>query len=181
MGGPETAPCNSKWVVSRTFDKSPLRVLRYIPDPRPAPGLREEPQTSVRSTLCPHVRSSHVHQVSAVYPSRSTQHGGPHLVQVATWSRRPLSGDSTCFLLTVPVTVVKRKRQIVCAWMDVCIYVCLCVCMSVYLCVYVYSVQFSSVTQSCLTLWRPHRLQHARPPCPSPTPRVHPNSCPSSR
>ena len=24
---------------------------------------------------------------------------------------------------------------------------------------------------------RPHELQHARPPCPSPTPRVHPNSC----
>ena len=28
---------------------------------------------------------------------------------------------------------------------------------------------------------RPHELQHDRPPCPSPTPRVHPNSCPSSR
>ena len=42
------------------------------------------------------------------------------------------------------------------------------------------SVQFSSVAQSCLTL-RPHELQHARPPCPSPTPRVHSNSCPSSR
>ena len=28
---------------------------------------------------------------------------------------------------------------------------------------------------------RPHESQHARPPCPSPTPRVHPNSCPSSR
>ena len=27
---------------------------------------------------------------------------------------------------------------------------------------------------------RPHELQHARPPCPSPTPGVHPNSCPSS-
>ena len=27
---------------------------------------------------------------------------------------------------------------------------------------------------------RPHESQHARPPCPSPTPRVHPNSCPSS-
>ena len=27
---------------------------------------------------------------------------------------------------------------------------------------------------------RPHELQHARPPCLSPTPRVHPNSCPSS-
>ena len=25
---------------------------------------------------------------------------------------------------------------------------------------------------------RPHGLQHARPPCPSPTPRVYPNSCP---
>ena len=36
--------------------------------------------------------------------------------------------------------------------------------------------QFSSVTQSCPTL-RPHESQHARPPCPSPTPGVHSNSC----
>ena len=28
---------------------------------------------------------------------------------------------------------------------------------------------------------RPHELQHARPPCPSPTPGVHSNSCPSSQ
>ena len=28
---------------------------------------------------------------------------------------------------------------------------------------------------------RPHELQHARPPCPSPTPGVHSNSCPLSR
>ena len=28
---------------------------------------------------------------------------------------------------------------------------------------------------------RPHEPQHARPPCPSPTPGVHPNPCPSSR
>ena len=27
---------------------------------------------------------------------------------------------------------------------------------------------------------RPHESQHARPPCPSPTPGVHSNSCPSS-
>ena len=27
---------------------------------------------------------------------------------------------------------------------------------------------------------RPHKSQHARPPCPSPTPRVYSNSCPSS-
>ena len=28
---------------------------------------------------------------------------------------------------------------------------------------------------------RPHELQHSRPPCPSPTPGVHSNSCPLSR
>ena len=43
-----------------------------------------------------------------------------------------------------------------------------------------YSVQFSSVAQSCLTL-RPQRLQHARPPCPSPIPRAYANSCPLSQ
>ena len=43
------------------------------------------------------------------------------------------------------------------------------------------SVQFSLVAQSCLTLCDPHGRQHARPPCPSPTPGVHPNSCPCSR
>ena len=41
------------------------------------------------------------------------------------------------------------------------------------------SVQFScSVVSDSL---RPHELQHARPPCPSPTLRVHSNSRPSSR
>ena len=44
---------------------------------------------------------------------------------------------------------------------------------------YLCSVQFrcSVVSDS---LW-PHGLQHARPPCPSLTPRVYPNSCPLSR
>ena len=36
-------------------------------------------------------------------------------------------------------------------------------------------VHFSSVTQLCPTL-RPHGLQHTRPPCPLPTPRVYSNS-----
>ena len=41
------------------------------------------------------------------------------------------------------------------------------------------SVQFNhSVVSDSL---RPHEPQHARPPCPSPTPRVYPNSCPLSR
>ena len=43
------------------------------------------------------------------------------------------------------------------------------------------SVQFSSVAQSCPTPCNPMNLQHARPPCPSLTPGVHPNSCPSSQ
>ena len=42
------------------------------------------------------------------------------------------------------------------------------------------SVQFSSVDQSCPTL-QPHESQHTRPPCPSQTPGVYSNSCPSSR
>ena len=50
------------------------------------------------------------------------------------------------------------------------------------LCLYhplVSSVQFSrSVVSDSL---RPHGLQHARPPCPSPTPGVYSNSCPLSR
>ena len=41
------------------------------------------------------------------------------------------------------------------------------------------SVQFScSVLSDCL---RPHELQHARLPCPSPTPGAYSNSCPSRR
>ena len=40
------------------------------------------------------------------------------------------------------------------------------------------TIQFScSVVSNSL---RPHELQHARPPCPSPTPRDYQNSCPSS-
>ena len=40
------------------------------------------------------------------------------------------------------------------------------------------SVQFSRSVVSD-SLW-PHELQHARPPCPSPTPEIHSNSHPSS-
>ena len=40
--------------------------------------------------------------------------------------------------------------------------------------------QFSSVQFGCSVMsdsLRPHEPQHARPPCPSPTPGVHPNPC----
>ena len=46
-------------------------------------------------------------------------------------------------------------------------------------CTHLSSVQFSrSVMSNSL---RPHELQQARPPCPSPSPRVHSNSCPLSQ
>ena len=41
------------------------------------------------------------------------------------------------------------------------------------------SYQFSRSVVSD-SLW-PHEPQHARPPCPSPTPRIYPNPCPSSQ
>ena len=40
-------------------------------------------------------------------------------------------------------------------------------------------VQFSRSVVSNSS--RPHESQHTRPPCPSPTPGVHPNPCPSSQ
>ena len=47
-----------------------------------------------------------------------------------------------------------------------------------------FHVQFSSVQFSRSVMsdsLRPHEPLHARPPCPSPTPGVHPNPCPLSR
>ena len=46
----------------------------------------------------------------------------------------------------------------------------------IYICTHTHThiyVQFSHSS-------KPHELQHMRPPCPSPTPGVHPNSCPLS-
>ena len=47
-----------------------------------------------------------------------------------------------------------------------------------------FTFTFSSVHFSCSVMsnsLQPHESQHARPPCPSPTPRVHPNPCPLSQ
>ena len=59
-----------------------------------------------------------------------------------------------------------------------CCYKSFCACILVHFCkdkcCCGCTVQFSSVTQSCLTL---HGLQHARLPCPSPMPRACSNSC----
>ena len=48
----------------------------------------------------------------------------------------------------------------------------------------VYIWSFSSVQFSCSVMSNtlgPHAMQHSRPPCPSPTPGVHPNPCPLSQ
>ena len=57
--------------------------------------------------------------------------------------------------------------------------VCVCIHLCTYMCVNTYQYQFShSVMSDSLQL---HGLQHARPPCPSPTPRVYSNWCPLSQ
>ena len=56
-------------------------------------------------------------------------------------------------------------------------------CANFNLSIFICSVQFSSVFSRSVvsnSLW-PHGLQHARPPCPSPTPVVYPSSWPLSR
>ena len=69
--------------------------------------------------------------------------------------------------MTTGKTIV-WTRQILLAKYCLCFLIC---CLS--------SVQFSrSVVSNSL---RPHESQHTRPHCPSPTPRVHPDSRPSSQ
>ena len=64
-------------------------------------------------------------------------------------------------------------------FMHICVCVCLCVCVCTYMCFPGGSVQFShSVVSDSL---QPHGLQHARLPCPLPTPGVYSNSYPSHR
>ena len=55
------------------------------------------------------------------------------------------------------------------------IFICLSLCFRGFF--YFSSIQSLSHTDSL----RPHGLQHAKPPCLSPTPGVYPNSCPLSR
>ena len=63
--------------------------------------------------------------------------------------------------------------------MCVCVYVCN---MHVYLCIiYMYNIS-DQISRSVVSdSLRPHELQHARPPWPSTTLRLYPNSCPLSQ
>ena len=46
---------------------------------------------------------------------------------------------------------------------------------------YIRGIQFSSFHSVVSDSLPPHESQHARPPCPSPSPGVHSDSCPSSQ
>ena len=71
---------------------------------------------------------------------------------------------------TISKTVTELMISLVCACVHVCVYACK---------PHNISVQFScSVVSNSL---QPHELQHARPPCPASTPKVHPNLCPFCR
>ena len=58
--------------------------------------------------------------------------------------------------------------------------VCVCVCVCVYVKLDSVTVKYLSVQFSRSVISDSLRLQHARPPCPSQTPGVYPNSCPLS-
>ena len=70
-----------------------------------------------------------------------------------------------------------KKNNLACLCRNVCLHQHIIIAMDVYR--KRLTVQFScSVLSDSLRL---HGLQHARPPCPLPTPRVYSNSCPLSR
>ena len=118
-----------------------------------------------------HTTFSHAYRSSYLFPeSNWIQMTQLHLTQSRTVSTlycdvatpTQLSSSETNFTLVIIVGInyyLNRKY--------------------IYLYMSISSVQFShSVVADSL---QPHESQHARPPCPSPTPRVHPNSRPSSR
>ena len=88
---------------------------------------------------------------------------------------------SQCYSLKSSHPRLLPQSPTVCS-LHLCLFCCLAyrVIVTIFLnSVYMHSVQFSrSVVSDSL---RPHELQHARLPCPSPTLGVHSNSRPSSR
>ena len=72
-------------------------------------------------------------------------------------------------------------REAPCVCIPILNYPVVGVCRHTHTHIHIHIYQFSSVAQSCLTLLRPHGLQHARLPCPSPTPGAYSNLCPLSR
>ena len=75
-----------------------------------------------------------------------------------------------------------------CPWVySVCLFLHCCPINKFFSTIFLDSVYMHSVSSVQFSLWvvsdslRPHDSQHARPPCPSPTPGIYSNSCPSSQ
>ena len=79
-------------------------------------------------------------------------------------------------LSSIHFSFVPRSRQFTCYTIHL-FKVYHSICISIFTALCNHSVQFSSVAQLCPTL-QPNRLQHTRPPCPSPNPRAYSNLCP---
>ena len=103
------------------------------------------------------------------------------LIDMDTWielgtdyNRRTLNGTprwfTLCSFLSPLTPYYTRDIPLLCVYV-------VCVCIKLKLNSFLSQFISSAVSDSS----RPHGPQHARPPCPSPTPRVYSNPCPLSR
>ena len=95
------------------------------------------------------------------------------------YSQYTASKKNSCTLLGCSInriyTILVFALYLICSKFIFRLYKFICKVRKLWLC----SVQFSSSVVSD-SLW-PHESQHIRPPCPSPTPRVHSDTSPLSR
>ena len=104
-----------------------------------------------------------------------------------------ISSQTRSFILEDSVTLTEKthgisSRQPSISWLKCLVGLSNSLLMSkvksIYLSIYLSILTFSSVQSSRSVVsdsLQPPGLQHARPPCPSPTPKVHSNSCASSQ
>ena len=106
-------------------------------------------------------------------------------VLVLSYRRLLKSPLETCFLCDTYYTVFVSSSVIFAlgpCYCQKCIMLII-VSQKQFMIIHTVYTSFSSVVQSLsrVRLFPPYELQHARPPCPSPTPGVHSNSCPLSQ
>ena len=97
------------------------------------------------------------------------------IIKTKRWAHSALAWPGPHVPLQSPLIVSQCSGATLCNIQLIQPLCCIPLCQSEFL-----KEQFSSVAQLCPTL-RPHESQHARPPCPSPTPGVHSGSRPSSQ
>ena len=91
----------------------------------------------------------------------------------ATWEASLASTKRACILL--------KNRHAACMGRQIQVSKCNCISQVPCPDLNSLSFQFSSIQSLSHVRLQPHELQHTRPPCPSPTPGVHPDSRPLSQ